>query len=98
MPESQSHRRAKRKAPGRVEVPIAGRRRVDSATSKTVTEVERNVSNLLKAVERLKLSRRPRKVLVVPQRLMKRAVAAMRRKSVRGTVKNLSGTRRVFVR
>ena len=35
MSETQSHKRAKAKAPGRIEVPISRGRRLDSATKKT---------------------------------------------------------------
>lgn len=94
MTESRSHRRAKTNAPGKTEVPISKSRRLDSATSKTATEVERNAQNLDKAVARLRDSGRPRKVLVVPQKLMPQASKAMRKKNVSGTVKNLSGTKR----
>ena len=94
MGESESHKRAKRKAPGNTEVKITGRRRLDSATEKTATEVERNPQNILKAVKRLRDSGRPRKVLQVPQYLMPDAVEAMRNQRVPGTVKNLSGTKR----
>ncbi len=98
MSESTSHKRAKYRAPGKVEVPISGRRRLDSATKKTATEIERNRQNLNKAVDRLKASGRKRRVLQVPQTLIPDAVKAMRQKGVSGTVKNLSGTKRISVR
>jgi len=97
MSESQSHKRAKAKAPGKTEVPISRNRRLDSATEKTATEIERNSQNLGKAVDRLKDSRRSRKVLQVPQKDMSNATKAMRQKGVGGTVKNLSGTKRISV-
>ena len=65
MSESQSHKRAKAKASGKSEVGISGGRRLDSASAKTATEVERNKQNLDKAAQRLKASGRPRKVLQV---------------------------------
>lgn len=97
MSESQSHKRAKAKAPGKTEVPISRNRRLDSATKKTATEIERNSQNLGKAVDRLKDSRRSRKVLQVHQKEMSNATKAMRQKGVGGTVKNLSGTKRISV-
>lgn len=97
MSESQSHKRAKAKAPGKTEVPISRNRRLDSATKKTATEIERNSQNLGKAVDRLKDSRRSRKVLQVHQKDMSNATKAMRHKGVGGTVKNLSGTKRISV-
>ena len=94
MSESQSHKRAKAKAPGKTEVSISRNRRLDSATKKTATEIERNPQNIAKAVNRLKDSGRPRKVLQVPQKDMPKAVRTMRQKGVGGTVKNISGTKR----
>ena len=98
MPESESHRRAKSKAPGKSEVRVRGGGRVDSATLKTATQVERNRSNLPNTVATLKASGRPRKVLQVPQHLMKPAATEMRRQNVSGTVKNISGTKRLSLR
>ena len=98
MPESSSHKKAKSKAPGKTEVRVRGGGRVDSATSKTATQVERNRSNLPNSVEKLKASGRERKVLQVPQNLMSDAAAEMRRQGVSGSVKNMSGTKRVSVR
>ena len=98
MAETQSHKRAKGKAPGKTEVPISKNRRLDSATKNTATEIERNQQNLGKAVRRLKDSGRSRKVLQVPQNLMPEAAKIMRQKGIGGTVKNLSGTKKVSVR
>jgi len=97
MAETPSHKRAKGKAPGKKEVPISGNRRLDSASEKTATEVERNQQNLDKAVSRLKASQRPRKVLQVPHNLMDDAVKAVKQKGGGMTVKNLSGTKKVSV-
>ena len=94
MSETKSHKRAKAKAPGKTEVPISKGRRLDSATKKTATEIERNRQNIPKAVNRLKDSGRSRKVLQVPQPLFKNAIEAMKKKGVSGTVKNLSGTKK----
>ena len=97
MSETQSHKRAKSKASGKSEVPISKNRRLDSATDKTATEIERNRQNIPKAVERLKDSGRPRKVLQVPQKDMKEAAKVMRQRGVGGTVKNLSSTKRMSI-
>jgi hypothetical protein len=94
MPESPIHKRVKGKAPGKVEVPIRGGRRLDSATPKTATEVERRPSGIPKAVSRLKSSGRPRKVIQVPQSLMPQAAAELRKQGISGTVTNLSRTKR----
>lgn len=97
MSETQSHKRAKSKAPGKSEVPISRNRRLDSATGKTATEIERNRQNIPKAVDRLKDSGRPRRILQVPQKDMKEAAKVMRQRGVGGTVKNLSSTKRMSV-
>ena len=101
MTESQSHKRAKRKAAGRsgrTEVPVKGGQRLDAKTKsgKTATEVERSgtASGLGKAAVRLKKSRSIWKVLQVPQKDMSKATAAMRKVGVKGTVKNLTGSKR----
>lgn len=97
MSETQSHKRAKSKAPGKSEVPISKNRRLDSATGKTATEIERNRQNIPKAVDRLKDSGRPRRILQVPQKHMKEVAKVMRQRGVSGTVKNLSSTKRMSV-
>ena len=97
MAESKSHKNAKSKAPGRAEVPISRNRRLDSATRKTATEIERNRQNISKAVDRLRDSGRSRKVLQVPHQDMKQAASVMRNKNVGGTVKNLGGTKRISI-
>ena len=99
MSESQSHKKAKSKAAGKVgktEVPLKGNRRLDAASKKKATEIERSGSNknLKKAAKRLKDSRRKQKVLQVPQKDMTKASDAMKKVGVSGTVKNLGGTKR----
>ena len=69
--------------------------------SKTkATEIERsdNKARLEKAAQRLKDSGKPQKVLQVPQNHMDKAVKAMKVKRVKGTVKNMKGTKRKSVR
>lgn len=102
MSESKSHKNAKTKAAGKkgkTEVPLSRNRRLDAATKKKATEVERSGSStgLEKAAQRLKDSGKPQKVLQVPQKDMPKATAAMRKKKVSGTVKNMGGTKRVSV-
>jgi len=104
MTESVSHSRAKNKAAGKdgqTEVPLSRNRRLDALSSGgRATEVERsgNLDNLSKAALRLKASGAPRKILQVPEKDMKTAVAAMRKAGVSGTVKNLGGTKNRSVR
>ena len=99
MPESQSHKRAKAKAAGksgRTEVSLTRSRRLDAQTRKTAIEIERSGSTkaLTKAVGRLKASHKAQKVLQVPQQDIPKAAKAMKKVGVKGTVKNISGTKR----
>lgn len=99
MAESRSHKRVKSKAAGRTgqtEVPLTRNRRLDAATRKRATEVERsgNMNSLKKAARRLRDSGKPQKALQVPQHHMDKASKAMRDVGVNGTVKNMSGTKR----
>ena len=99
MAETPSHKRAKRAAAGRggkTEVPLSRGRRLDAATQKKATEVERSgsKSGLEKAALRLKDSGKPQKVLQVPQKDMPKAAKAMHKMRTKGTVKNMSGSKR----
>jgi len=99
MTESTAHRRAKAKAAGRsgtTEKKISGGRRLDAATKKTATEIERSGSSvgLVKAARRLRDSGKPQRVLQVPQTDMAKAADALRTVGIGGTVKNMSGTKR----
>ena len=78
------------------DVTISRSRRLDAATSKRATEVERGGSRagLEKAARRLEASGKPQKVLQVPQKYMSDAAALKRRVRSKGTAKNMSGTRR----
>jgi len=99
MVESKSHQRAKAKAAGKsgkTEVSLTRGRRLDAQTRKTATEIERSGSKqaLTKSAQRLRASKNPQKVLQVPQKDMAKAVAAMKKEKVKGTVKNIAGTKR----
>ena len=100
MPESASHRRAKRRAAGDTEVRIGGNRRLDSASGNRATEVERSgdMRRIELAAQRLKDSGRNQKVLQVPHPHIDKAVEAMRNVGVSGSVKNMGGTKRRSVK
>lgn len=105
MPETKTHKTAKKRAAGRggeTEVPLKGNKRLDALTQGggRATEVERSGSKqgLDKAAKRLKSSDASQKVLQVPQKDMKKAVEAMRDAGVGGTVKNMGGTKATRVR
>ena len=102
MAESRSHKEAKSRAAGargRTEVKLRSGKQLDARTAKRATEVERSgdPGKLEKAAQRLKESRAPQKVLQVPQPDIDVATAAMRKKGVAGTVKNMTGTKRRYV-
>ncbi len=102
MSEWISHKRAKSKAAGKTgkkEVKLKNNQRLDAASKTKATEIEGSGSTagLEKAALRLKKSRKPQKVLQVPQKDMPKAVLAMRNINVSGTVKNMSGTKRKSV-
>ena len=99
MSKSKSHKRAQSKAAGkkgRTEVPIRGGRKLDAKRGNTATEVERSGSaaRLKQAASRLKDSGCNRRVLQVPQKDMSAAAEAMREVGVKGSVKNMGGTKR----
>lgn len=103
MSETQSHKRAKAAAAGRqgqTEVPLSRGRRLDAATAKRATEIERSSSPaaLERAARRLRDSGKSQKVLQVPQGDMSAAAQAMKNVGIRGTVKNMTGTKRWSVR
>ena len=99
MSESQSHKSAKSKAAGRTgrtEVPLKSGKRLDAKVGGRATEIERSGAqrSLEAAAQRLKESRAGQRVLQVPEKDMSKAAAAMQRKGIAGTVKNMSGTKR----
>jgi hypothetical protein len=101
MPK-QAHKEAATKAAGssgKTEVAIRGGRRLDAATEGRAIEVETSGSpqRLRLAAQRLKASGKKQHVLVVPQKDMPKAREAMTKTAVRGTVRNLSGTKKTHV-
>ena len=102
MSKSQSHKRAQSKAAGKkgnTEVKLErSSKRLDAITKsgKKATEVERSGSTvgLKKAAQRLRMRRSKQKVLQVPQKDIPKAVQVMKDGGVKGTVKNMSGTKR----
>jgi hypothetical protein len=103
MPESKSHKEHKNKAAGKggvTEKAISGGHRIDAVTSKKATEIERsgNSNALKEAAKRLKDSGKSQKILQVPQNDMNKAVEAAENVGVKLTVRNLSGTKRRYVK
>ncbi len=102
---TKAYKAAKTKAAGRggkTEAPLRGGGRLDAKTKGggRATEVERSgdTGKLSAAARRLKRSGAPQKVLQVPQRDMAKARGAMRQAGIGGTVKSMSGTKRIRVR
>lgn len=98
---TDSHKRAQSKAAGKggkKEVKLKGGKRLDAITKSgtKVTEIERsgNTKMLEKAAQRLKARRSKEKVLQVPQKDMSKAAQAMKKVGVKGTVKNITSTKR----
>ncbi len=103
MAKSQSHKRAQEKAAGKsgkTEVPLSHGRRLDAKRGKTATEVERSGKPALleQAARRLKAAHTSQHVLQVPQQHMDKAEEAMEKVGVKGSVKNMSGTKRRTVK
>lgn len=101
MGKSPAHKRAQSRAAGkggRTEVKLPNRKILDalSASGKKATEVERSGTQrgLRSAAKRLKGSKASQKVLKVLQKDMSKAAAAMKLERVKGTVKNMGGTKR----
>ena len=102
MSESLSHIRIKKKLAGKngkVEVPLSGRRRLDAATKCRAYEIERSgrSSRLRKAALRLLDSGKKQKILTVPYQHMVKAKQAMKSVGVKGSIKNMGGTKRISV-
>ena len=102
MPESETHKAVKTRAAGKTgktEVALPSGRKLDAATGKYAVEVELSGSTrrLKTAASRLKASGKPGRVLVVPQKDISKATDAMNTVGTRGTVRNLTGSKRVSV-
>ena len=96
MTASESHKRLKSQAAGKSETKLKSGKRLDSASPKRATEIERSgtTQGLGKAVDRLKESRKPQKVLRVPNNDLQKAVKIAKEKRYKGLITNLGGTKR----
>ena len=102
MTESQSHKRAKRKAAGRngrIEIPISRGRRLDAKNGHKATEIERSGSSegISKAINRLKTQKNAKKELLVPNKDLDKAKAIAKKSGVKILIQNLSKSKRRFV-
>ena len=102
MVESQSHKRAKRKAAGRngrTEIPISGGRRLDAKNVRKATEIERSGSSkgISKAISRLKTQKNSKKELLVPNKDLDKAKEIAKKSGAKILIQNLSKSRRRFV-
>ena len=102
MGESQAHIRAKKAAAGKhgqIEVPLPGGQRLDALCGDTAYEIERHAhpDRINLALTRLRKSKAKKVVLQVPQKNLKKAVEAMTKAKMTGTVRNMTGTQKVKV-
>ncbi len=105
MSKSTIHKQTQAKAAGKggnTEVKLKNKKILDALTAsgQKATEVERSDSQkmLEAAARRLKARRSLQKVLQVPQPNMSKAARAMKKTGVKGTVKNMTSTKRRSVR
>ena len=102
MPGKEAHKKIQKKVAGktgRIEVRLPSGRRLDVATKARAIEIEKggSLGSLHRAAERLRESKKPQKVLIVPQKDMVKGRKAMRDIGVAGTVKNISGTKSSYI-
>jgi len=95
MPESRGHKGGKGRAK-RTEVPIPGKRRLDTISGPFAIEVERagTPQKINQALSRLKTQTNKKKILRVPQNDMDMAIEQVREKNMHVIVTNLVETRR----
>jgi len=91
------HRKLQKKIAGRtgiLEYPINGYR-LDVLTNNKAYEIERtgNPNRIEKALRRLAMIRKPIKILKVPNKDLEKALRIARKKGVKVTISNLSGTK-----
>ena len=107
MPESQSHKRTKKRLAGpkgKTEVKLRSGRRMDALTKNRIgAEVERQgPKGISKAVSRLKEAKSTKVALgakiAVPQKDMRQAGSEMRKQRLSGRVENLSNTKSYYVK
>lgn len=81
-------------------VPLPRKRRTIRAKADEEVIVEKTGvhKNIAKAVKKLKATRKTKKVLKVPQNELRKAVQIMKEAGVSGTVTNLTGTKKRFIR
>ena len=94
--KTPTHRRLQRKAAGRqgqIEVPIDGF--LDVRTPKKAIEIERTgrSERIEKALQRLANTRKPHKILKVPNEDLSKACRIARERRQKVTISNLSGTK-----
>ena len=93
----RAHRKLQRKSAGRrgrIEQPINGFL-LDVKTKKKALEIERtgNSERIRLALQRLSKTRKPHKILKVPNRDLQKACRIALKRNARVTISNLGGTR-----
>jgi len=99
--KTRTHRRHQKKAAGRkgrIEFPVDGI--LDVITPKKAIEIERSgkPERIRKALQRLAKTRKPHKILKVPNKDVTKACRITRKKRQKVTISNLSGTKYCYPR
>lgn len=99
--KTRTHHRHQKKAAGRlgrIEVPINGF--LDVKTPKKAIEIERTGKSerIGKALQRLAKTRKPHKILKVPNKDVSKACRIARERRQKVTISNLSGTKYCYPR
>jgi len=81
---------------GKTEVPLRGGKRLDVLKGRKAIEVERSGDprRIALALNRLKVKRTLKKELKVPQKDLDKAVTIAKKKNIKVTITNLSGTKK----
>jgi len=103
MGEKEPHKKLKKKLAGKhgeTEVPLSGGQRLDAANKDTAFEIENSGNpDLIKlALKRLDKSKKPKKVLAVPQKDFEKGIEIMKDINFSGTIRNLGGTNKKHIR
>jgi hypothetical protein len=100
MAGSPAQKKAKGKSAGAKKELLGSIRKLEPSSPARATEVEMSSSGarLEIAAMRLKASRAKQKVLQVPDQDMAMAVEAMKTVGISGTVKNMTGTKRRYIK
>ena len=100
MQNSRRNKKGNGKAAGKSEQKLRSGKVIDSMSPKRATEIERSgsASGISKAIDRLKESKKSQQTLKVPQKDLSKAAKVAQKKNFRGSIANISGTKRRSVK